>query len=488
MHFIKKKILLVIIIFKRSVKNLGFLEFCTDRSHLVYSKNIINDISKSISKKNRDKWSEIFIRNKQMHIYDKKLSVFFFKRFNSYKVFFILRFFLRKIHFIFDFINFFNFKTNFELYQKTNFITKNYPNYITFTNNIERMRMYNKFEINTYELMVSKKPIDGFKKVSKFKFGIFAILECIYLKFRFSYISVSQIMQCYASLKLFQLGSLKLNEKYNIDGALLREGTSALSKTFLFSFKNYNFKKLIFYPALAPVNSYILPKNINGIIFSSKYIASKINLPPDIKRYVFEDYPVFDWRKISKKNKHHDIRIGVLMGDGHNRYSFQKYCDDVILDLLKNVKIHNVILKTHPQENIKFYRHEYNEDIKRKFSNVSFDKGEIFNFFEKIDVLITYTKSLAVQEAVLSKIPVIEVVTDKNIILNEEISLIGKSMLQQILIEDFNEINFFKKIKNAQKNLEIDWLNFINNLHFDVSKEFISQKNFFITNIDRKSY
>ena len=90
MHFIKKKILLVIIIFKRSVKNLGFLEFCTDRSHLVYSKNIINDISKSISKKNRDKWSEIFIRNKQMHIYDKKLSVFFFKRFNSYKVFSLL--------------------------------------------------------------------------------------------------------------------------------------------------------------------------------------------------------------------------------------------------------------------------------------------------------------------------------------------------------------------------------------------------------------
>ena len=81
-------------------------------------------------------------------------------------------------------------------------------------------------------------------------------------------------MQCYASLKLFQLGLLKLNKKYNIDGVLLREGTSALCKTFLFSFKNYNFKKLIFYPGLAPIDSYIVPKNINGIIFSSKYIAS----------------------------------------------------------------------------------------------------------------------------------------------------------------------------------------------------------------------
>jgi hypothetical protein len=60
-------------------------------------------------------------------------------------------------------------------------------------------------------------------------------------------------------------------------------------------------------------------------------------------------------------------------------------------------------------------------------------------------------------------------------------------MLQQILIEEFNEVNFFEKIKNAQKNLEIDWLNFINNLHFDVSAEFISQKKNFITSSDRKS-
>lgn len=236
---------------------------------------------------------------------------------------------------------------------------------------------------------------------------------------------------------------------------------------------------------ISAVLSYRLTqRKIDNAVFFSRcldkfYLSqmhSKFNFIPfnlykinSSKLLLMNDFPFMDWRDISSKNQFNknDFSVGLLNGDGFNRFEVQKEIDSEIIKYF-NHQNKKLILRPHPQTLDNKIVVNFYEYLKNNFKNISLHTKDVEDFLKKINIMIAYTNSTLILEALLSQKIVLIYKNGKSMTLETKVYLeFFKG--QFFIFSDLKELNSILKNLDYNK-LYNSWNLSLQKINFDYQK------------------
>lgn len=417
----------IIIFIKCVLKPIGFYEFSSQPLSKFESNKIQSCVLKYLHGKNFTKWEEIFKRNYELYLYDKYFLKSLRKSSFFWKFYYLLSKIAKFLYFIFDLIRIiFMFNRRYYLYLNKASDNSQTNRAINFSNNIERAK--NKFffdQKNTLDMFIQNDKIEKKNLISFYKISLSGLFDIIKLKFKFYFVHGHILADTYAGGRLFEHGFAKLDLHKDKDQCFIREGTSPISKIFLYEIGKYKIKRNIIYSNIVLPDSMIFPNDSDSILVTSTASKSVANSYKKNITYL-NGNPFINWKKISSYNNNNTV--GLLLGDELNRWKEQDSIDIEILEELKILDCKICIGKPHPQELNIPHRLNYYKNLVKKFPFLSLDTGDSQAFLKKVDIVISYAKSTLVEESLLCKKLVIEYRTEPNYSPNKKIIGLAKNL------------------------------------------------------------
>lgn len=221
-------------------------------------------------------------------------------------------------------------------------------------------------------------------------------------------------------------------------------------------------------------NAVFFPRCLDKFYFSQMH--SKFKLTPfnlyninSSKLILMNDFPFINWREISSENQFskNNFSIGLLNGDGFNRIEVQKEID---LEIIKYFNHQNkqLMLRPHPQTLDNEIAINFYEYLENKFKNISLHTKDLEDFLKKLNIMIAYTNSTLILEALLSQKIVLIYKNGKSMTLETEVYL-------EFFKGQFFIFNNLKELTSILKNLDYkklynSWSTSLQKINFDYQK------------------
>ena len=317
-------------------------------------------------------------------------------------------------------------------------------------------------ELVVGDVLVDIRKHNGYSITHKLKFNHFYIIKYARLKLEFYYVNSNAFRYCIASYILYQR-FFETESPIKGTKAFSREGTTPNSKVFLQAAKDYGLKPCVMYTTTVLNDSIIIPGMAENIYTLSKFKIPKHNANQQIIN--LGDQPFIPWREIAALEKS-ELIIGVLMGNDWDRWPEQNVLDEGILEKL--LQFHNVkiLVRPHPQEFSRRHRNQYYEELVSKHKGAELSSEPVEDFLRKITILITYCRSSVVLDAMICRIPVVEI-SPENFFPNFELDGLSKVLHRRC--SSFGEIRSNCEALIHERNSELsqsDWELVIEKLGF----------------------
>lgn len=456
---------------KSLVKPLGFVEYSSSYSTLREFWDIQRSVYDALKVSNSSEYDEIFKRYMQINLVDIEVL----KNAKSKNVNWLLASifldFLRRVYYLFDVFSIFLVPS--KVYHLNLFEIgdpSSARKIFSYSNNKSRDKIFLKADqYHRFDAFISNSPFKEYQ-VAKTEFVTFRVrYQAFLLKKRYPFIPSKVLIEVLISKILFAWLFSTFCHKSNLSGAILREGTSANSRAFLHCAGKAGIKRSVIYtiPVLSPIA--LVPRECENLVIVSD--VSKFHKHPLNKVNILKDYPFLDWRILSSSEPK-EKEIGLLFGDGENRWSKQKLIDKRILDQLKSIDCKCCYGRPHPQElNIK-YKVEYYNQLAMEYPFLKLHLSSSHDFFSKIGVLIAYSQSTMVQEALLCKKYVVEIAQEKDYSPNYSILSISNQLSKSIYDIDNLEHAFSHFFGMSATDRDNAWYEFLDCLGIDKDCQF----------------
>lgn len=374
------------------------------------SKQNLSDMMMRITidrERHNDFYEEIFIRD--INVF--KLNVLFLQRLRRYGfITFIVSISVTIVQFLFYILDFFKFIiSGFSTYycmQQLHSPSEDENKVYFYSFGRKRAQIYRGVSnISVSDVLVDLKKHHDYNVIHKLKFNYFYVLKFAHLKLQFYYINTNAFRHCIASYILYQR-FFKADTPVEGTKAFSREGTTANSKVFLQAAKDYGLKACVIYTTAVLDDNIIVPSAADQVYTLSNYKMPQI--APAQQAITLGDQPFIPWRKIAKIQKSEPV-FGLLAGNDWERWPEQAVLDEKILEQVLQIKNAQIMLRPHPQELLRSHRVRYYEMLESKYKGVQLSTEPMEEFLERITVLLSYCKSSVVQDAIICRIPVLEI-------------------------------------------------------------------------------
>lgn len=266
--------------------------------------------------------------------------------------------------------------------------------------------------------------LDGYELLEEMELDIFSLITVVALKIRFFYVPLSAVVEAtFGSILFARQFESRTKAHAARNCAIVREGPTVLNRTFLTSAKHVGIDCVTWYPGLV-VSDYAAPFPTKKVVVTSLEGLSPSKRQANVEFLPLNGYPYLQWQAIARLyNKPYDI--GFLLGDEIGRHKFQSQMENAVLSTLGESGW-SCLIRIHPQEAARESRRAYYEGLLERYPNATLDQSSgPEGFFSKVNILITYSRTTMVGEALLCKIPVIVIKAPSSDINEQEINLAG---------------------------------------------------------------
>jgi hypothetical protein len=288
------------------------------------------------------------------------------------------------------------------------------------------------------------------------------------LKYRFSYINSDTIILAVASKILFERGFEKLSTKKKNAGVFSREGITFQAKMFLYTAGRAGFLRNVLHnlPVITP--NVLFPRECDNLVLISDVLPYYAHKTTNV--IVLKDNPYLQWREVARKPPMKRV-VGLLFGDDWNRWVEQEILDREILEKLKDLGCTLCLGRPHPQELTRPERVRYYNDLVEDYPFLKLELGETKKFLTDISLLIVYTKSTMVQEAMLCSRPIIEYRAERDFSPNQDVLTLSNNLGASISDSNSLEDEMHNCYSRSNKRLELIWKGFLKNLEISITSK-----------------